>query len=104
MKLTYSAGRIIYPIYLPVHIRILYLDSDYLVLYSCIKILADGSCDPDRRFLDILSRKPGTVDEDLREKFQFVIKRSCFEVGDLEQVKLRGDSCIIMWQERYFAD
>ena len=80
-----------------VHTRILHLDANYLVIYSCMTIQADGSCHPEHTFLDIMGHQPGVLQDDLRERFKFIIKQSCFEVGDLHQPGEQG-ICYLMMQ------
>ena len=80
----------------------MYADGEYTVVYECFKVLEDGTCDPSKTYLEIVSRfAHPNMDSATKSKLMNVARKTCIEPGDLVQIKQKGIILILLLYFRW---
>ena len=69
---------------------IAYADKDYVVLYECDHVMEDGSCDPKRVSVDVLSRSNRRLSSEAKTRLSTVAHSLCFSPDDFRTIDHDG--------------
>ena len=84
-------GKILLSLFV-VYVRLLDVNPEnHAIIYVCGNILDDGSCDPDRTYIDVLTRTRDDLDEQVRAHLRDVLRKAGFAPGDF--VKAYNAGC-----------
>ena len=76
-------------------IKVMWTDYKYSAVYTCDEVLDDDSCAPNKDYIDVLARDLEPIPVTVIERLKRVLKRACYEPGDLVESDHdgKGEKC-----------
>ena len=69
---------------------IAYADGEYVVVLECDEVQADGTCDPSKTMVEVLSRSSRALTQEVIERLSPVADSLCLEKSDFHLVPQDG--------------